>query len=134
MRSSHAYQDLATGTFVASCCGPVCLETASLPWQLWSCASGIQSNRWKCCNKTWSMQRRKTHDWKENEMWVILCLILEENYDNYFIMQYIKCAYIHYNLYYTPANEVWGVHRNHPICLSVCPSVCLSVCPSVCPE
>ena len=27
-----------------------------------------------------------------------------------------------------PANEVWGVYRNHPVCLSVC----LFVCPSVC--
>ena len=27
---------------------------------------------------------------------------------------------------YTPANEVWGVYRNHPVCLSVRPSVCLS--------
>ena len=27
---------------------------------------------------------------------------------------------------YTPTNEVWGVYRNHPVCLSVRLSVCLS--------
>ena len=32
----------------------------------------------------------------------------------------------------TPANKVWGVYRNHPVCLSVCLSACLSVCSS-CP-
>ena len=26
-----------------------------------------------------------------------------------------------------PANKVWGVYRNHPVCLSVCPSVRPSV-------
>ena len=31
------------------------------------------------------------------------------------------------NIIIPPANEVWGVYRNHPVCLSVCLSVCSSV-------
>ena len=29
----------------------------------------------------------------------------------------------YHDIYYTSANEVWGVYRNHPVCLSVCSSV-----------
>ena len=34
---------------------------------------------------------------------------------------------------YTPANEVQGVYRNHPFCLSIHLSVCPSVCADSCP-
>ena len=36
-----------------------------------------------------------------------------------------------YHLIIPPANEVWGVYRNHPVCLSVSLSVRLFVCSSV---
>ena len=30
------------------------------------------------------------------------------------------------HIFIPPANKVWGVYRNHPVCLSVCLSICLS--------